>query len=71
MYYVYKLICEDGIYVGITENLEDRLYKHMHDKGSQNHPYLSYEIMIMTKTKELARYFEHIAIQKYGQEVKV
>lgn len=71
MYYVYKLICEDGIYVGFTKNLEDRLYRHMHCKGVQYHPYLSYEIMVITQTEKLARYFEDIAIQKYGQEAKV
>lgn len=28
MYYVYSLKCKDGFYVGCTDNLKDRLYRH-------------------------------------------
>lgn len=55
MYYVYKLNCEDGVYVGMTGNLKARLWSHMHKPSEKgNHPYISYEIMVITKTKELA-----------------
>jgi len=28
MYYVYSLQCEDGFYIGCTDNLKDRLERH-------------------------------------------
>jgi len=29
MYYVYSLKCKDGYYIGCTENLKDRLERHI------------------------------------------
>ena len=28
MYYVYNLKCKDGYYVGCTDNLKERIYRH-------------------------------------------
>lgn len=60
----YKLNCEDGTYV-MTSNLKNRLEHHRYgSKDDSNRP--SYEIMVITQTKELALHFEDIAIRKYG-----
>ena len=28
MYYVYSLKCKDGFYIGCTDNLKDRIFRH-------------------------------------------
>lgn len=30
MYYVYSLQCKDGFYIGCTDNLKERFYRHEH-----------------------------------------
>ena len=63
MYYTYMIRCEDGsIYTGMTNNLENRLNKHMAGNGAKytksHHPE-KIEIAWRTKEKSLACKLEY------------
>lgn len=66
MYYVYKLNCRDGVYVGMTSNLKERLRHHKKVSGMSNHPYETYEVIAYTCSYETACLIEDLAIRKFG-----
>ena len=63
MYYTYMLRCEDGtIYTGMTDNIENRLQKHISGKGAKytkSHKVEKLEIYWRSKTKSLACKLEY------------
>lgn len=62
-YYTYMIRCKDGsLYTGMTNNLEDRLNKHLSKKGAKytkSHQPEKIEVAWRTKEKSLACKLEY------------
>jgi putative endonuclease len=60
MYYVYSLKCKDGFYIGCTDNLKERLNRHIkgYVKATKDRRPIDLEIYFAIKDKYKAFEFE-------------
>ena len=64
MYYVYSLKCNNGFYIGCTDNLKDRLARHQkgHVPATKARLPVTLDFYLATKSKqkafELEKYFK-------------
>jgi predicted GIY-YIG superfamily endonuclease len=64
LFYVYSLKCQDGFYIGLTNNLEERIKRHQAGlvESTKNRLPISLEFYIATPNKykayKLEKYFE-------------
>jgi putative endonuclease len=64
MYFIYSLRCKDGFYVGCTNNLKDRLFRHKNGwiNATKNRLPIKLDFYIAVKNKytafELEKYFK-------------
>lgn len=66
MFYVYNLKCKDGFYIGCTNNLKDRIFRHEHKQITATKNRLPIKLMFYVAISDKYKAFNFEKYLKSG-----